>query len=296
MFFNSGATPDRRESAVERPSDKGAGLRRGLLVGTILGAGVIMVAPQAARAQSFNVNSPVSSSEAAELHLVDSIWGTAGGDVAGQALTITTTATVTSTGNAAIIAMRGSSTTVNNDNMTIDIGAAATGVTNGVYVRSSGSGNVTVIGSGSIISTGFSSDASNPAGEAIYAKSGSGSVIVSGSGATSAAGVGIRALIDSGAGDVSISRSGAVASGTNGAVGQTAIHAKNLGSGKVTIQGINKKPAGSRRRVSCTGRSKAKRLTSPFGIDRFRRLRRDRQGACPRGLKYSDVHAILPRF
>ena len=217
MFFNQ------RPDLARQPASATAVVRQTLLLGTILGAGWLVL-PGAGQAATVTITSPITNSEAA----VADDNGTASDD-----LTITTTATVTSTGNAGIVATRGSgAVSVTND-------AAVLGFTNGIYATSS-SGAVTVSGSSAITSTGFAQDPNlGPvAGEGIYAKSGSSSVTVSGTGATSAAGIAIRALIDSGTEDILISRSGAVTSGTGGDAGKEGILANNAGSGKVTISGI----------------------------------------------------------
>jgi hypothetical protein len=220
MFFNTGAGVAPRESAGVRTLESGAGLRRALLVGTILSAGV-MLQPGVGRAQTVtNITSPITGSAA----------GVADDQpTSSDNLAITVSAPVTSTANAAIVATRGpGSISVTNN-------AALNALTNGVYATSV-SGAVTVTGTGDITSTGFSEG--SLAGEGIYAKSASGSVTISGTGATSAAGVGIRALIDSGTGDISISRSGLLTSGANGDAGKEGILANNAGSGAIMISGI----------------------------------------------------------
>ena len=135
MFFNQ------RPDLARQPASATAVVRRTLLLGTILGAGWLVL-PGAGQAATVTITSPITNSEAA----VADDNGTASDD-----LTITTTATVTSTGNAGIVATRGSgAVSVTND-------AAVLGKTNGIYATSS-SGAVTVSGSSAITSTGFAQD------------------------------------------------------------------------------------------------------------------------------------------
>jgi hypothetical protein len=130
MFFNTGAGVAPRESAGVRTLESGAGLRRALLVGTILSAGV-MLQPGVGRAQTVtNITSPITGSAA----------GVADDQpTSSDNLAITVSAPVTSTANAAIVATRGpGSISVTNN-------AALNALTNGVYATSV-SGAVTVTG------------------------------------------------------------------------------------------------------------------------------------------------------
>lgn len=206
-----------------------APMRLLLLASTILGTGALLVTPETVRAdpstgETINQTTPITTSGAG----IASVNFTDTGD-----LSVTTSATVTSTDNAGIVGIRG------DGSITFTLDGDTNGVTNGAYAEST-SGSVTVGGSGAITSSDFAND--GQAGEGIYAKSGTGSVTISGTGSTSSAGKGIYALISyspTASSDILINRSGAISAGGPG------VFAENTGSGKITIQGIGAVTAGS---------------------------------------------------
>lgn len=204
--------------------------RHVLLLGTIIGSGALIGLPGVAEAQTFAVSSPVDTNDAAVVHLYDSQWGTTAGSVSGQDLTITTNATVSSSNNSGIVAVRGRDGAPNDDNITINAGQSVSGFTNGVYAVSFGAGDIVVTGSGSISSSGNSND--GLAGQAINAQTNGGSIIVSGSGTTNSANAGIYAFVKDGSGDIGITRSGDISAATYG------VWARNAGSGNVDVSGI----------------------------------------------------------
>lgn len=90
------ATPPRAKTAQSRNA-RSAALRNALLLGTILGAGAIVL-PSIGRAEVISISAPVNTTAAAV------VSATEGSDD----LSIETSAAVTSTGNAGIVATRGS--------------------------------------------------------------------------------------------------------------------------------------------------------------------------------------------
>jgi hypothetical protein len=184
MFFNSAAGIDLHESAVDQTLENRAGLRRALLVGTILGAGALM-SPSAVRAADVieNYTTPqtkfnFSVSDTESVTLTSTSTGTidagaydngilgmsvdgkitiGGADGLRGTVKGLTGISVTALGSGAIDIKTASGGTISGQNdgiwakvnggsMTIDLGADVTGTNySGIYAESTGTGAITVM-------------------------------------------------------------------------------------------------------------------------------------------------------
>ncbi len=184
------------ESAGLKQNSNGVRLRRALLVGTILGAGVMLL-PGGGRAQTvIDITSPVTSSGAA---VADDQ------STSSDNLTITTSANVTSTGSQGIFATRGPGSIT----ITTATGASVTGTNASGIDAQTGGGAINIGGT-----NGLGGNVSGAVGIYAYSSAG-GAVTITSASTSTVTGVNNHGILtDSGAGTTSITANGAVY-GTN---------------------------------------------------------------------------------
>jgi hypothetical protein len=225
MILHPGARTPLFESTDAAQNSSSRRLRRALLVGTILGAGV-MLQPGVGRAQTvINITSPITGAAAG---VEDNQY------TSSDNLTITTSATIESTANAGIFATRGPGSIT----ITTAPGAAVTGTnasgidaetgggainiggTNGLGGNVSGTVGIYAISTlgvsaGDItIKTASTSTVTGINNHGILTDSGSGATTITANGAVSGANMGINATSTTGA--ISITSAGTVTGRSSG--------------------------------------------------------------------------------